>query len=66
MTVPLLAFKTLAEVGYTSCQHPRMKINTEGRLDAPLRWCMDCGATWSADGPMHPGTMTYPRYPWTL
>ena len=53
-------FPTLADAGYTSCQHPRVRVNTTGNLSLPLTQCMDCGA--ESDGNVWTGGyLNWPR-----
>lgn len=55
-------FATLMDAGYTSCSHPRVRVNTTGSLDAPLTQCMDCGA--QSDGSAWTGGyLNWPRSP---
>lgn len=49
-------FRTLGEVGYRGCKHPR-------KLD---NWCLDCGELWSRSNPslvLSPGRMDFVRRP---
>jgi hypothetical protein len=56
-------FPTLESAGYTSCAHPRVRVNTAGDLTKPLTECMDCGAQGGHNGWATGGYLNWPRAP---
>ena len=66
----LRTFFTLIEAGYTSCAHPRLKVNAaslrdeQGYIDALVR-CQDCGARGSSAYDLEGGSIFQQRDPVT-